>query len=143
MDVRTCRRCRKLFQYHGNPNCPDCVHAIDQQFTAVKNYLYDRPGATMDEIVEETGADKANIVRWLREGRLLLAEQGPPLLECEICHVPIRAGRFCDACNVNLRRSLETTMRNMGPQPEREAPRRKPPQDKQSKGLRGQYGKKP
>ncbi|MCL2030222.1 MAG: hypothetical protein FWG93_01620 [Oscillospiraceae bacterium] len=113
MNVRSCERCRRLFQTTGNPMCPACIQELDAQFSDVKNYLYDNPGASMEQVCEETGVDHAQIVRWLREGRLVTDERHAALLGCVTCGAPIRAGQYCEACKGNLQRSLRDTARSM------------------------------
>lgn len=113
MNVRSCERCRRLFQYRGNSICPDCAQELDNLFNKVKNYLYDNPGASMEAVCEETGAERAQIVRWLREGRLVSDDRHAALLTCVTCGEPIRTGQYCDKCKNDLRRTLEGTVRSM------------------------------
>lgn len=114
MNVKSCERCRRLFQYYGGTlMCPDCVQEIDRQFNDVKAYLYDNPGASMEILVEETGVERSYVIRWLKEGRLVMDERHAALLDCETCGKPIRSGRYCEQCSGELRRTLQNTASSM------------------------------
>lgn len=115
MDVRQCRNCRKLFQYRSSPLCPECVEALDRLFQDVRNYIYDNPRATIEQICEETGADSKLISGWLREGRLILSTENAALLKCESCGTAIRSGRFCEECAGQVKSRLEAAAREIAP----------------------------
>ena len=54
MDVRTCRKCGRLFNYlSGPPVCSACRDEMEKKFTTVKEYIRENPGASMKEIAEE------------------------------------------------------------------------------------------
>ena len=93
--------------------CPNCVREIDTLFSEVKNFLYDFPGSSMEEVCEATKADRALIIRWLREGRLVTDERSAALLTCVTCGKPIRIGQYCEDCKGNLQRTLNDTTRSM------------------------------
>ena len=114
MDIRQCMRCSKLFQYRGSPNCPDCVRALDDTFLEVRHYLEDHPHATIDDVCEACQADENDVLRWLREGRLILSHDSSPLLACQSCRKPIQSGRYCETCAVNVIGQLEATARHLG-----------------------------
>lgn len=119
MDIRQCRRCRKLFDYRGNPNCPACVQQMDQMFVMVRNFLYDNPHADMEAICEASGAEENDVLAWLREGRLIVDSDMTPLLTCVNCRKPIQSGQYCDACAHQMRAQLEQGARQISaPKPE-------------------------
>jgi len=115
MNVRQCRRCDKLFQYQGNPNCPNCVRALDDIFVKVRDILYSTPHIEIEELCEQTGATRENIVAWLREGRLLADPKGPKLLNCESCGQPIHTGRFCGTCAQTVSNQLRDSAQMLSP----------------------------
>jgi predicted amidophosphoribosyltransferase len=115
MEIRQCRRCRKIFQYYGNPACPDCIRKLDEQFDKVKNYLYDNSHATIQDLCEATGVDEVDLIAWMKEGRLIMSQDAPPLLSCEVCGAPIRSGRFCPQCMGNVRKTVENAAQSMAP----------------------------
>ncbi|MDL2237823.1 MerR family transcriptional regulator, partial [Christensenellaceae bacterium OttesenSCG-928-K19] len=67
---RTCQWCGGIYTYMGNPLCPKCVKEQEEDFQKVKKYLYENPGAGVEEVVEETEVDIKRVMHFLREGRL-------------------------------------------------------------------------
>ena len=107
MDVRNCKGCGKLFNYlSGAPLCPNCVQALDVVFDGVKEYVYDHPGAGMQEVSDEMEVSVAQIKQWIREERLSFAENSMIGLDCEGCGTLIKTGRFCKQCKDKLSRGL-------------------------------------
>jgi len=91
--------CNKPFQSIGSKICPDCLNKIDKDFVTVRDYIYENPGAHMDDVCEETGVEKAVILHLLKEGRLTLdSPDADGMLLCEVCKKPISTGRMCDDC---------------------------------------------
>lgn len=103
MEVRNCAKCGRLFQYlTGIPICPKCKKKEEEDFTTVKEYIYENKCANMIEVSQQTGVSVKLIERFLREGRLMLSEDSPILLKCEKCGKGIKTGRFCQACSTSL-----------------------------------------
>ena len=59
-------------------------------------------GATAQEVSAETGVSTHLIYRFLKEGRLEVAESSPIALQCENCGTRIKSGRFCITCSKRL-----------------------------------------
>jgi flagellar operon protein (TIGR03826 family) len=131
MDARQCKRCGKLFQHTGSPICTKCIKELDIQFAEVRDYIYDNPGATIEEVCEATEAEESTIHRWLAEGRLLLSAGSPISLRCEKCGMPILTGKQCDACLNKLRSTLRNAADSMKPPP----PKNKPQTDRQKEKM--------
>jgi len=98
MNLKNCKSCGKLFDYTGNPLCPECVKKDEEDFEKVKEYLEDNPTANVNNISEETEVSVKRITRFLKEGRLECKSVENSLLKCEKCGKPIRAGRYCNEC---------------------------------------------
>ena len=109
MHVRQCARCAKLFQFRGSLNCPGCVQELDETFTKVRNFLEDNPRANIEDVCQASGAEEDDVLRWLREGRLILTRESTPLLTCQLCLAPIQSGRYCDSCSYKVIGQLEDT----------------------------------
>lgn len=99
MDVRNCKGCSRLFNYLGGPQmCPECTRALDIKFEEVREYVYDNPGAGMQQVSEAMDVSIQQIKHWIREERLAFSDQAQVGLECENCGTMIRTGRFCQEC---------------------------------------------
>ncbi len=102
-ELRNCPRCGKLFAYVGRPICNRCVEQEEEEFKFVKEYIYNNPGATVFEVADATGVSVDKIMRFLREERLeITSENVNFVLECENCGRPIKTGRYCEQCRLDL-----------------------------------------
>jgi len=109
LNIRNCKECGKIFQYDGiSKLCYQCRKKDDERFNTVKQYLYENPKSSIEKVSEETGVSKETILRYLREGRLEIAEGTPGLvLDCERCGVAIRTGRYCKSCATAIERGMK------------------------------------
>lgn len=103
MEVKSCRRCKALFHHVVGPQiCPKCKQLDEEDFQNVKEYLYENPGATMPMVCEEANVTVRQVQRYLREGRLTVAEDSPIGIDCESCGTKIQTGRYCDSCRAEM-----------------------------------------
>lgn len=120
MDVRNCKNCGKLFNFlSGAPLCPSCAKALDEKFTVVKEYIYNHPGAGMQEVSDENEVTVPQIQKWIREERLSFAEGSLVGIECESCGTTIRTGRYCQSCKDKLANNLGNIYREKEVQPKK------------------------
>lgn len=107
MDVRNCKDCGKIFNYlSGAPLCPACMKKLDDKYSIVKEYIYDNPGASIQQVSEENGVSVGQLKKWVREERLAFSEDSLVGLECENCGTMIRTGRFCSRCKDGMLNKL-------------------------------------
>lgn len=107
MEVRNCKECGKLFNYmEGMPICPACSKKLEEKFVKVKEYVYDNPGASINQVAEENDVTVKQIKRWVREERLCFADNSDIGIECEKCGAMIKTGRFCQKCKKQLENSF-------------------------------------
>jgi len=117
MDIKNCRGCGKMFSYLSGPQiCPECRKKDEDDFTKVKKYLYDHPGASMKEISDECEVSIEKITRYLKDGRLEIKEGSNVILECESCGKAIRSGRLCRDCMKQLERDMGSAVKADLPQ---------------------------
>jgi flagellar operon protein (TIGR03826 family) len=114
-DVRNCRKCGKIFNHIGGaPICPACREKEEEDFQRVKKYLYENPGASLTQVSTELEISVEMIKRFLREGRLEIAnDEGNLVLECENCGRSIKTGRFCPDCERNLASGFKSAASQM------------------------------
>lgn len=128
MDVRNCKSCGKLFNYiGGNPICPECAKGLEAKFDEVKQYIYDHPGAGIQEVSEKMEVSVAQIRKWLKEERLSFSESSEIALECERCGKKILTGRFCKMCKDSMAKDLGSMYQR------EEKPAQKPKQKTENK----------
>lgn len=118
-NIRTCRRCRKLFNYIASPYCPRCVDEIDREYRVVRDYIYDHPNEGIKEIADATDVDERSILELLRDGRLEL-DSGSAALQCERCGSNISSGRYCGNCQSSLSNELKRAQDSIGFSPTQE-----------------------
>ena len=107
MDVRTCRRCKKLFNYLVGPIiCPVCRDAIEEEFQTVKKYISDNRKCDIADVAEACDVDPQQIRQWIREDRLQFSEDSMVGINCELCGAMIRSGRYCDKCRTQMTNNL-------------------------------------
>ncbi len=107
MDLATCRKCGKLFNYiHGERLCPNCIKETEEKFKQVKKYVYDNPTAGIDKISQDNDVSVRQIKKWVREERLVFSEDSPIGIECEMCGQTIKTGRYCMDCATKIRKGL-------------------------------------
>ena len=111
MNVRNCKRCRKLFNYiAGQPICPACKEELEKLFQEVKKYIQDHRNCSVAEVATECDVEESQIRQWVREERLEFGE-GSIGLVCETCGSPITTGRFCDKCKASMVNQLSAAGR--------------------------------
>ncbi|WP_353893727.1 hypothetical protein PRVXH_000488 [Proteinivorax hydrogeniformans] len=102
MTVSNCPRCGKIFRKLKRNICPNCVAKEDKEYEIVRDFLYDNPGAGIQTITEETGVSENQVIKFLREDRLVNVNKDSLLLDCESCGTAISNGRYCEACKARL-----------------------------------------
>lgn len=107
MELRNCPVCGKLFVYTVRNMCPQCAKKDEENFEKVRQYLYDVPQATLEEITEKTGVPAKNVLEYLKEGRLMLKKSNRNILSCERCGAPILTGRYCDKCAGEIKKQMD------------------------------------
>lgn len=110
MNVRNCRKCGRIFNYVVGPTiCPSCREKIEAKFSDVKEFVRGNKGASIPEIATECDVEIQQIQQWIREERLVFAEDSPIGIECESCGTMIKTGRFCEKCKAALAQGLRPT----------------------------------
>lgn len=111
MNVRNCRKCRRLFNYVLGPvYCPNCRQEMETKFQEVKAYVRENPGSDIRMVARACDVDPMQIRQWVREERLCFAEDSPIGIECERCGSTIKSGRFCARCKSEITSDLRSVM---------------------------------
>ena len=103
MNVKNCRKCRRLFNYVTGPFiCPSCREALEEEFQKVKKYVEENKNQGIREVAEACEVEIQQIKDWVREERLQFSEDSAIGLNCERCGAVIRSGRYCDKCKAEM-----------------------------------------
>lgn len=103
MEVRTCKQCKRIFNYlTGAPICPRCKDLLEEKFAEVKDYVREHPSDGVAEVAEANEVSPNQIRRWIREERLSFSEESGIGIDCESCGKMIKSGRLCQACKDKL-----------------------------------------
>ncbi len=109
-NIRNCSRCGSIYVYDGFDICLKCRRKDEDDFQRVKKYIDENPGANTNEISEETEVEASKIIEFLRQGRLEITDDSNILLDCERCGKPIKSGRFCKKCIVEMQREMKKSI---------------------------------
>lgn len=113
MNVRSCKICKRLFNYLSGPvYCPTCRDKMEEKFQEVKAFIQENPGVHIQEVADSCEVETAQIRQWLREERLELTEGSPLMLSCDGCGAPIRSGRYCDKCKANVSNGFKDILKS-------------------------------
>lgn len=112
MEVRTCKGCKKLFNYiGGQPLCPKCIADLEDKFVLLKEYVRENPSANISKVAEDNDVSLNQIKQWIREERLSFSTESLVGIECESCGAMIKTGRFCESCKLKLHNGLEQSIK--------------------------------
>lgn len=102
MELANCYRCGRLYAKAFRDMCPNCLKEIEAEYTKCVEYLRKERKASMTELSEETGVSVSQITKFIREGRISVAEFSNMTYACETCGGPLREGNLCENCRRRL-----------------------------------------
>jgi len=103
-----CVKCGKHFESRQKKLlCSDCSGIDQNVFGVIRDYLYDFPGASVNQVIDATGVSSRQILKYLKEGRIETVGE-TMLLNCEVCNKPISFGAMCENCRKDLNHSFQS-----------------------------------
>ena len=119
MEVRNCRGCGRLFNYiqGGSFLCQACLDELEEKFQVAKDFIRENKSASIHEVAEKADVSVKQIEKWVREERLIFAEDSPVGISCEKCGKMIRSGRFCESCKSSMANNLSEVYQEKKPEP--------------------------
>ncbi len=96
--MRNCPKCGNVFTYVRNPICKECQEKEDEIFESVRFYIKENGDKTLEEVAEATDVSIKKILKYIKEGKIELADGTAIELPCDGCGRPIRGGKYCPAC---------------------------------------------
>ncbi len=123
MDVRTCKSCKRIFNYLSGPIiCPSCQEKLEEKFKEVKDYIRENPNASLQNVSDAMEVSVKQLKNWVREERLTFSDDSPVGIECMNCGAMIKCGKYCEACKGRMINTLSHAVEEK-PKPV-EAPRK-------------------
>lgn len=106
MNVDNCPRCGRLYVKNIRDLCQPCVKELEYQYEICVEYLRKNRGTNIQELSDATEIPIKEITRFIREGRISIANAPNMMVPCEVCGTLIRDGHMCDSCRSRLTRDL-------------------------------------
>lgn len=111
INLENCPRCGRLFANNFRDICPSCIKEIEEEYEKCLKYLREEKTATIQEVHEATGVSIRQITKFIKEGRISVANNPNMMYPCEVCGVLIREGNMCDSCRTRLTRDFAAAAR--------------------------------
>ncbi|AZK45905.1 TIGR03826 family flagellar region protein [Paenibacillus lentus] len=111
MNLGNCPRCGKLFANNFRDICPACVKDIEHEYEKCVKFLREEKTATIQEVSEATDVSIKQITKFIKEGRITVADNPNMMYPCEVCGVLIRENNMCDSCRARLTRDFTAAVR--------------------------------
>ncbi len=111
--LQSCLRCGNMFIYSGVGKCicEACKKEDEAEFQSVKNYIYEHPSATIMEVSKETEVRVIRIKSYLKDGRLIISDDSPIFINCEVCGESIKYGRLCRNCADTMSAEMKNALK--------------------------------
>ena len=93
--------------------CMDCYKQEEEHFQKVYKFMRQRQNrtATMEQVVDETGVSEELIVKFIRKGRIHLAQFPNLGYPCDRCGTLIREEKLCVSCKKDIHTQLTEVVR--------------------------------
>lgn len=109
-DLNNCPKCGALYiKNNVRDVCEKCYKEEEKRYEIVYKFLKKRENrsATKDTVVEETGVEEELLYKWVRKGRLQLAQFPNLGYPCAKCGTIIREGKLCANCTGGILNDLQ------------------------------------
>lgn len=109
-ELTNCPNCGAIFYKNKfREVCQDCWKEEEKAYETVYNFMRKRENraATIQQVEESTGIKEELILKFIRNGKLKIAQFPNFGYPCDRCGHIIRKGNLCDKCTTELRNELE------------------------------------
>ncbi|GLB60201.1 TIGR03826 family flagellar region protein [Cytobacillus sp. NCCP-133] len=109
-ELSNCPKCDAIFvKSQFRDICQDCWKEEEQAYETVYQYIRKRENrtATILQVVEATDIEEELILKFIRNGKLKLAQFPNLSYPCEKCGRGIREGKICVKCAGELKKDLQ------------------------------------
>jgi hypothetical protein len=91
--------------------CQPCIKELENQYEICVEYLRKNKGTNIQQLSDATEISIKEITRFIREGRISIANAPNMMLPCEVCGTLIREGHMCDSCRARLSKDLNNAVK--------------------------------
>lgn len=106
-DLANCPRCGKLFVKNVRNICSDCVKEIEDEYLRCADYLRKHKLVNIYELSQATEVAVSQITKFIREGRISIADLPNLGYPCESCGSIIQEGKLCKKCSERLNKDIK------------------------------------
>ncbi|WP_339060501.1 flagellar protein [Tepidibacillus marianensis] len=117
-NIQNCPRCGKIFVKGIKEVCPTCNREIDEEYQRCVDYIRDNKLVNMYVLSDETKVSIKQITKFIKEGRISVADLPELTYPCESCGEPIREGKLCKSCRDRLEKGIKQAIEKHGPNEE-------------------------
>ncbi len=108
--LENCIRCGRIFVRENNDKCPACLQKIEEEYHVCAEYLREHKLVNIYQLSEATEVSVKQITRFIKEGRISVADLPNLGYPCETCGTVISEGRFCKTCSDRLNNSIKKVL---------------------------------
>ena len=84
----------------GYYQCPSCKTVYKDNLTVAKEFLFENPDATFDDIVEGTHLTEEIVLYFIDNKMLIIPNTNKNFHSCKTCGRMIINGRYCNNCAI-------------------------------------------
>ena len=113
--VDNCPNCGAIFVKNAFRDiCTECAKAEEKIFDEVYKFIRKRVNrtATMEQVIEATGVTESLLVKFIKKGRISLAQFPNLGYPCDRCGEFTRSGRICVKCSGDIQSQLKQEERD-------------------------------
>ncbi|WP_445487925.1 TIGR03826 family flagellar region protein [Niallia sp. 03133] len=109
--LANCPKCGDLYVVNNLRDiCQKCWKQEEGDYETVSQFIRKKQNRTaqMDEVVEATGVERSLIYKFIKKGRIKLAQFPNLGYPCAKCGTEIREGKLCSSCLGELQKGLKS-----------------------------------
>ncbi|MEH7887033.1 TIGR03826 family flagellar region protein [Bacillus sp. JJ1609] len=110
MDLSNCPECGEIYiKSKFRDVCEKCWREEEAAYDTVYKYMRKRENraATMLQVVEATGVTEAQILKFIKSGKLQITQFPNLGYPCDKCGKIIRTGKLCEGCASEILNDLK------------------------------------
>lgn len=105
-----CPRCGDIYVLNNvREVCPNCYKKEESDYEKVYQFIRKKHNRTaqMDEVVDATGVERSTIYKFIKKGRIKIAQFPNLGYPCAKCGTIIREGNLCNPCLTGIQKDLK------------------------------------